>query len=797
MSTPDAAPEPEPHRILDHSVALLGWELIQNALAAHAFSPLTASHCRSLLPESDFEQAQQALETTAEMVTLLDSDSAFPILPFDDIRPVLTAALENRILDPAACLKILKLLRLVRDLKRALDKHSGAPRLTELGRDFDPLPALLRQLESAIDEDGEIKENATPELKEAVREAAAAKHKLESRLEKLLASAAVKETLQDSYITEREGRLVLPVNADFKSRLEGIVHDSSGSGQTLFVEPTQVIPLNNQLKICRLRIEQERIRLLQALAATVLESKDILVKNLETAAALDLIHAKARLAKVMQAKLCPLSRDGEVNLIQARNPELILNKQEVVPNDIRWDASVRVLIISGPNTGGKTVTLKTVGLLSLMIRAGLFLPVAEGSCLRFFDRVYADIGDDQDIQRNLSTFSAHLEKIVHITKNAEPGTLILLDELGIATEPTEGAALAEAILLDLKRKDVVTLVSTHYHSLKMLAQTQAGFLNACTEFDAESLSPTYRLIFGAPGHSNALETAQRLGLDADIIEAARSIHAATDTRAENFLKDLTQQRLELERETDRMRAQSAELEDLRKEQKRLTETLREAEKEFKKNRSKRMQAHIREAKAQIRRMIQGIKGTKDVAKIRKVDKKLSALGRVPLSAQVKDHAGWEVPAEKLAEGDRVLVTSYGAFGVLLEPPGQKSKVHIQMGNVKTVVELKELRGHRNRSRPVKPAAAPVEIKVEKTQGVTMKTSCDLRGMDSETALQEMERFLSQAVVNQIRRVTLIHGHGMGTLKNLVRDYLSTTGLCKHFEPGKLGEGGDGITNVEL
>ncbi len=795
MNAPDAASEPGPHRVLDQSVALLGWDLIQNALAGYAHSSLTESTCRTLLPQSDFELSQQALETTAEMVSLLDSDAPFPIAPFDDIGPVIAKAAENRILEPKSCLQILKLLRLSRNLKRALEKTSEAPRLADLGGKLDPLPSLLKELENTIDEDGEIQENATPELKEAVREAAAAKHKLESKLDKLRDS--LRDSLQDSYITEREGRLVLPVNADFKSRIDGIVHDSSGSGQTLFVEPTSVIPLNNQLKICRLRIEQEKIRILQSLAALTLENQDALLANLETMAALDGIHCKARLAKTMQARLCPISLDGEVNLIQARNPELILNKQDVVPNDIRWDASVRVLIISGPNTGGKTVTLKTVGLLSLMARAGLFLPVAEGSRMRFFDTVFADIGDDQNIRLNLSTFSAHLEKIVHITKHARPGTLILLDELGIATEPAEGAALAEAILLDLKRKDVVTLVSTHYHSLKMLAQTQEGFLNACTEFDAHSLSPTYRLIFGAPGHSNALETAQRLGLDPGIIEAARGIHAATDTRAESFLKDLTEQRLKLEQETDRVRTQRKELDALTKEQKSLTETLREEEKEFKKNRSKRMQAHIREAKAQIRRMIQGIKGTKDIAKVRKAEKKITALGRVPLSAQVQDHAGWEVPADKLAVGDKVLVTSYGAFGVLLEPPGQKSRVHIQMGNLKTVVDLKELRGHRNRSRPAKPKAAPVEIKVEKTRQAKLKTTCDLRGMDSETALTEMERFLSQAVVNQVRTVTLIHGHGMGTLKHLVRDYLGSTGLCKQFEPGKLGEGGDGITIVEL
>jgi len=784
-------------QLLHKSFAQIGWKLIQDALASRALSPVTADRCHNLLPESDFALAELALQETSEMVFFLQSGEAFPLNSFEDIRPLLQEARETSFLPSDQCLKILKLLRLCRALRRTLEKKIDTPLLQSLSLKLDPLPLLLKEIETCISDDGEIKENATPELKQALREVTTAKQKLEDRMAKLFSTAAFKEAMQDSYFTEREERLVVPIRAEYRSRVDGIVHDSSGSGQTLFIEPTQVIPLNNQLKICKLRVDQEKFKILQALALQMVLHQEPLCANLEALAELDLIHAKARLAQSMQAKKCPMNRDGNMNLIEARNPELILNKHTVVPNDISWEASTRAIIISGPNTGGKTVTLKTIGLMSMMVRAGMFLPVREGSEIGFFPEVYADIGDDQSIQLSLSTFSGHLQKIILILHHTSPGALILLDELGIATDPFEGAALAEAILLELKRRDVVTLVSTHYLSLKMLAQTHEGFLNACTEFNPESMTPTYRLIFGVPGHSAALDTAQRLGLATGIIARAREIYEAKDNRAENLLQDLTQQKLQLEKNTKIIQEKTEEITLLKEEQNSLTQKLRTDENEFQRDKKQRLQTYVREAKFEIRKLLQEIKGSQDAPKIRRVEKQIRTLGQTPLSANGKDFSGWVTPPEKLVEGDQVLVEAYGAVGVLLENPNGKKKVRVKLGNLTTQVETAHLKGNPGSRRPAKNSVDTIQIKVHSENTQQAKSSCDLRGMNSEEALEAMEQFLSQAIVNNVHQVKLIHGHGMGTIKKLTREFLETTGMCKSFQPGSRGDGGDGITIVEL
>ena len=789
--------QPDRTHLLEKSRILLGWPLVQRALAGYTCSPATSNLCSLLVPADDLESANTTLNTTAEMVEVLISGNPFPINPFNDVEPTLSEAREQKILEPEQCLDVLKLLRVVRDVHRVLGKLADSPLLKILGGRLDPLPSFLKELGRCIDDEGEIKENASPELKQAIRDVWAAKQKLEAKIGKLLSNSDYKDAVQDNYHTEREGRLVIPIKVDRRSQIDGIVHDSSGSGQTLYMEPSSIVPLNNQLKIYKLKVDHEKVKILQLLAGQMVEHSDVLASNLEVLVELDLVHARAKLARTMEARMCSLEADGEVRLEKARNPELILNGRDVVPNDIAWNASTRVIIISGPNTGGKTVTLKTVGLMALMARAGLFLPVGKGSQIPFFPEVYADIGDDQNIELNLSTFSAHLEKIIHITDHAVSGSLILLDELGIATDPQEGASLAEAILTELNEKGVTTLVSTHYLALKLLAQTRNGFLNACTEFDSKSLAPTYRLIFGVPGHSAALDTAERLGLHRGIIKRAREIYRSQDTRADAALKDLTHQRLDLIRKQEVLETGNRELEQLAREQRLLTERLREKEKKIDSEKSSRVQSAVREAKNQVRQMIKEAKGTHDTHKLRKIERQLESMGRVPLSTYRKDLADWEVPPEQLQEGDVVLVESYGTTGTLLENTTSKKKVRVRLGNVETVVEVCQLKGNTKRKRATEERFKHVEVKVHATSARQAKTTCDLRGMSSDEALATMEAFLSQAVVNNIGRATIIHGHGMGTIKSLVRDYLSTSGMCKNFSPAPRTEGGDGATIVEF
>jgi DNA mismatch repair protein MutS2 len=783
--------------LIEKSMDLLGWRRVVSALANHACSPITQEQCRQLKPEDDFEPAQSLLEETSEMVALLESLQSFPMDRFEDMRPVFRNAEEHEIIEPGQGLSLIKLLRLCRNLSREKEKKTEYPRLRVWLGKIDPLKEFLDTLSHCIDDEGNIRENATPELRQALNNADTAKSKLEERFQRLFRTERIREALQDSYITEREGRMVIPVRAEFKSRVDGIVHDSSGSGQTLFIEPTSIVPLNNQLKIAKLKVEQEKIIILQALARTIRELYEPLQRNMETLVSLDHIFARARLAKSMSAVCCPMNRDSVMALKEARNPELVLDGETVIPNTIEWDASVKVVIISGPNTGGKTVTLKTLGLLSLMVKCGLFLPVKENSKIPFFPKVYSDIGDDQNIQLKLSTFSGHLKKIINILNQVEIGSLVLLDELGIATDPEEGAALAEAILIDLKSKNVMTLVSTHYFTLKVMAQTHAGFINACTEFNFDTLTPTYRLIFGAPGQSAALDTAERLGLDKSIIEKARSVYKTKDNRANNLLEDLTRQRLESNQEREEIKTQRAEIESLIREQRILTHRLREAEKEFQTNKTKKMQAVVHAGKTEIQKMIQEIKGAKDLSKIRKVEKQIHSMSHIPLSAKVEDIEKWNLPAEKLKLGDPVLILNLGALGTLLEMPEGKKKLRVQMGNITTVVEAGSLRGNPQQKGGNKANAKKFEVSINTESEGGAASSCDLRGMNCEEAEAVMEAFLSRAIMQKMTRALIIHGHGMGVIKTMVRNYLEKAGLCKQFMPGSRTEGGDGVTIVEF
>ena len=625
-------------------------------------------------------------------MALLDSLESFPMDRFEDINPIFKDVDEQHMINTGQCLVIMKLLRLCRNLCKNLEKLNAFPNIQHWLSQLDPLKEFLADLVRCIDDEGNIKENATPELKQALRETETARNKLEEKIHKLLSNSKIKEALQDSYITERQERKVIPIRAEFKSKVDGIVHDMSGTGQTLFIEPASIVPLNNQLKMARLKVAQEKALVLQSLAIQANQHKEPLKKNMEGLATLDLIYAKARLAKTMDAVKCPMNLESKMLLKEARNPELLLDAEKVVPNTIEWEESTKVVIISGPNTGGKTVTLNTLGLLSLKVRSWLFLPVQKNSHIPFFKEIYSDIGDDQNIQLKLSTFSGHLEKIIRIIDNATSGSLVLLDELGIATDPNEGAALAESILLELKRKNVMTLVSTHYFSLKILAQTQKGFLNACTEFNLDTISPTYRLIFGAPGQSAALDTAERLGLQRNIIDHARSLYQAKDQRAENLLEDLTRQRLQMHQDQEKIKLLKGEVEQLNREQIELTARLRKEEKEFQKNKNKKLQAEVRAGKTAIQKMIQEIKGEKTLPKIRKVEKKIQAIGKSELTS---DHnlEDWSLAADKLKPGDTVLLLNLGTTAILLGTTKGKKKVQVRMGNINTTVEISSIRGN--------------------------------------------------------------------------------------------------------
>ncbi len=782
---------------LSSSMSTLGWEHIQQVLSELVYSSATQKRCRSFFPETELSLAQSSLEETCEALQLEESNARIPLTHFEDLEKILTGLPKAGVLEAFEGLEILNLLRLIRTIDLFFKKAENAPNLSSRAAQLDPIPDLYEALSCCINDEGEIKETATPQLKQASKAVKNAKEELDIAVERLLSQPKIKDCLQDSYVTEREGRFVLPIRAEFKSKIEGVIHDTSGSGVTLFLEPSKIVPLNNQLKIKRIEVERERIRILRQLAKTVLQYSETLTANFSILCSFDLINAKVRLAKKMKARVFKFSNDGEIKLKQARNPELLLNGQFVVANDIITEKGTFTVVISGPNTGGKTVVLKTIGAMSLMARAGLLLPVDENSEIPFFPKIYADIGDDQNIAENLSTFSAHLKKMIHILDHSLSGSLILLDELGVATDPAQGAALAEAMLRELNERGISTFVSTHYLALKTLAQTEQGFINACMEFNEGESKPTFKLILGAPGGSAALETAQRLGLDSKVICRAREIYDLNDNRAASLLESLHRQKLKLEKDKDRIQSDLHKAQELRRESEIVAARLLEKEKEFEKEKAKRLKKTVQESKREIRQIVDNAKKSKSSGSIKRAKNRIHSVDRSMQNASLSDYSDWNVPVEGLKEGDPVVLIEYGTRGHLLEDPKSKNKLRVRIGNLDSLVDAKKIKGHpRERSKKNK-ADQEIKFTVHAEANSNPQFSCNLHGMRIEEAKTTLESFIDQALLNNVDRVKINHGHGMGKIKRFVRDYLQSCGIGKRVVPGEREDGGDGVTIVEF
>ena len=572
----------------------LEWSRLLDALAGQAQSTMGASRCRAIELATSLLESQRLQQETTEMEQILASGETPPALAFPDIRDPLARVKKGATLEVHELRDCAMVLELWEESGRFLKQHEpDAPALSSVAlplRSVGALRLVKAALDAAIHPDGSIKESATPELWRLTHQAQALKQQMRREIDHMLHSRRYEDILQEQYFAEREGRFVIPVKADMRSRVPGIVHDVSASGATVFLEPRELIELNNSIKVADLEIEREVRRILRELSALVAGQSEVILTGLEALAILDGISARALLGRQLKAHPVGLNAEGRVRLLCARHPLLVMSKTQVVANDILLDESIRVLVISGPNTGGKTVTLKIVGLFALMVRAGLHLPCEPESEMAVFSDVYADIGDAQDLARDLSSFSAHMTQMVQLLDetdrrrrgdaNAIPRRwLILLDEPVTSTDPTEGAALAEALLCRLAMLGMKVVATTHYGSLKTLAHTMPGFANAAVEFDVATLSPTYRLFMGVPGGSSALEIAGRLGVDRALVDEARKRLHKDERAIETMLHDLqvTQRQLtddlaravearrEAERAEQRAKAQLAHLEDTERE----------------------------------------------------------------------------------------------------------------------------------------------------------------------------------------------------------------------------------------
>ena len=803
----------------DHSSEtqqVLEWPQVLEVLAAQAHSALGAELCRRLPLEDTLELAQRRMQETTDMLELHYAPVSFPAVQFEDSSQALHKAEKGGVLDLHTLRALSVTIHVAGSVRRCLVvNQQTAPALFTYYASLPDLSELRQEIDRCVSADGEMLGQASPALHDALRLAQGLKQRIRRRVENMVASSRYRELLQEPYYAQRENRYVLPIKAERQHDLPGIVHDMSASGATVFLEPRELIDLNNEIKVAELQVTREINRILQELTDRVVEHLQDLRSLLHVLTTLDGIGAKARLSVRMNGTPVRLNTDGHVRLWNARHPLLPLSKEQVVPNDVMFEKDSAVLVISGPNTGGKTVLLKLLGICSLMVRGGLHLPCGDGSEMAFFEDTFADIGDAQDLTKDLSSFSAHIRKLIGLLKSIEhrtggsPHTLVLLDEVISSTDPAEGAALAEALLRRFAELNLKVVVTTHYNSLKTLALSTPGFLNASLEFDVNTLAPTYRFISGIPGGSSALDIAGRLGMDPSILDHALSLVHQEDRQLDHIFADLqhTHQELKEEREVARTQRESADRDAT--EAHAITERLRSVEREEIKKMKKKFREELAAARAEIRRITESLHRQRTWTHAQEAQHQLQ---RVEDSVSQHTRASLEtVPVESLEEGDIVEIANLDTLGRLLEKPQGKKSVRVQVGESKMSVHVDRLVGLGKGegipdavSRPAQPAlrsSKPGRLLSNENvpSGSTASgfAGIDLRGQTAEEALEQLTAQLDQALLRNAKSVRIIHGHGTGKLKAAIRQFLAQSTYVTTFRPGAKEEGGDGVTMAEL
>ncbi|HEX9839495.1 MAG TPA: endonuclease MutS2 [Anaerolineales bacterium] len=785
-----------------------------------AFCDFSASMelARTLEPTDSHDLAQARLAETSEARKLF-SVQDIGIGGAHDIRPAADLAARGGVLDPQQLLDVKSTLISCRELKRSLERKTDEyPRLAQIAAGLPESHGIVDAITRVLSERGEVLDSASPKLGTLRREIKIAHDRLMSRLQKYLTDSGNK--LQEPIITQRDGRYVIPLRAEFKGQIKAVVHDQSSSGATLFVEPLPVVELNNKVRELELQERDEERRILYQLSVEIGEHREELTYGVENLAMLDLIFAKAKYAEELKASEPVLKEMSKVKgqtsktdndrrstfdvptiqLIQARHP--LLDPNTVVPIDVDPKPGTRAIIITGPNTGGKTVSLKTVGLLALMAQSGLHIPTQSGSELPCFHAVYADIGDEQSIEQSLSTFSGHITNIIRILKQLDHRSLVIFDELGAGTDPQEGAALARAILNHLLESGCTTLVATHYPELKTFAHSTEGVVNASLEFDIKTLRPTYHLTIGLPGRSNALLIAQRLGLPQPIIDSAKAEIHPDELRADKLLDDIrkernrtSRERQKLEKARDRLEAQTKEIETrLEKIEDERREVLAKARAEgelevavLKKN--------IESLKSQLKKAKQPLEALKEIEeKVEEIEEKIEA----PVARQYPSGtmtSKVERPSGAFKLGERVTVSTLKADGVVTALG--ESDAEVQIGSLRVRARLIDLqRKGQEDERPkekIETVSTPRSAVGTKSPGIEL----NLRGKLVEDGLEELERYLERAYSSGLLFVRIVHGKGTGKLREAVRNALKDSPYVASFEEPKDNEGGAGVTVAKM
>lgn len=773
---------------------------ILNMLAAEASFAESKELALSLRPQNDLNKVMSLLAETESAYILSGRFGAPSFGAVKNISGPLARANAGGMLSMSELLNIAEVLRIVRGVRQWREKCASVSSvLDSYFQGLVPNKFLEDSITSAIISDEEISDKASPALADIRRKIKNSSQKARDALNKIIHSPSYKKYLQDSIVTMRDGRYVVPVKAECRGNISGLVHDTSSSGSTIFVEPMGVVEANNEIKVLQSKEYAEIERILFELSSSVGSFARQITDNFDILTKLDLVFSKASLAYKMKASMPIMNNDGIIELKKARHP--LIDKNKVVPIDVHLGADFSTLVITGPNTGGKTVTLKTIGLLTLMAMCGLMIPASDNSRLSVFDHVLADIGDEQSIEQSLSTFSAHMTNISNILKITDNKSLALIDELGAGTDPVEGAALATAILERLSSLSTITAATTHYAELKAYALETAGVENACCEFDVATLRPTYKLSIGVPGRSNAFAISQKLGIDDEIIARSKKLVSRENRKFESVVRNLEKKRQALE-----LQLKEAEEKTLN-----AKKALEQAEEKTRKVKQQN-EAEIQRAKEEASRIVAKTRAAAldvmdSVEKVQK-EQKLSDADKAKLRLEIRNIENTADPIEKsdsgdyklprkLKVGDTVLLFDIDKKATVLEINPDGKTVLVQAGIIKTRADISNLRLLDEQKQQTKTKPRGGTRTVTKQTDVKAVTTVDLRGMTAIEAIMDLESAIDSAILSGINQITIIHGKGTGVLRREVHSFLKTCKMIKSYRLGVFGEGESGVTIAEL
>lgn len=783
------------------SLSTLEYNKIISRLVSFACSDGAKQILHKLEPMTDIDKINTALDYTNDALTRVYQKGSVDFSRIKDIRGSIARLKVGSSLNALELLNISMLLECAAHIKEYYEQRADS--IQPLIDMLDPVTLLNNAIKKCIISEDEISDDASANLRSIRRQKNIAADRIHTELNKILNSPSTRTYLQDYVITTRQGRFCLPVKAEYKSLMPGMVHDQSSTGSTVFIEPAVVVKLNNDIRELELKEQAEIEVILADLSAKAAEYTDSLLSDYEILTNLDCIFAKALLSRHFNCSRPVMNNKGIVNIKKGRHP--LIEPHTVVPIDIYLGTDFNLLIITGPNTGGKTVSLKTVGLLTLMAQAGLNIPALEHSDIAVFDNIFADIGDEQSIEQSLSTFSSHMTNTVDILKKADSNSLILFDEIGAGTDPTEGAALAIAILDSLHRRNITTMATTHYSEIKMYALTTDGVENACCEFDVQSLRPTYRLLIGVPGKSNAFAISKKLGLSDNIINDASRRLDSEDIKFEDLVTDLEQSRVTIEREREELNEYKAQIAQLKSELTKKTERLDERTDNIIRKANEEAARILKDAKEYADKTINAM--NKHGMTVKELEKHRSAIRekmnkrqeklKIEPANNISEHKAHDISEFKV--GMHVKVLTMNVIGTVSQIHKNKNQVTVLVGSLSTKMDIKNLailKGYKDPAETSsKPKGAGGSGKIKMSKSSSVSSEINLLGYTVDEAIAVLDKYLDDAYIARIPQVRIVHGKGTGALRSGITSYLHGVPYIKEFRLGQIGEGAEGVTIV--